>query len=298
MSGPRPVKTVILDYDDTLTVGAVGVRRALPKFIEGLAKVTREPMNRVKRLFLSAIRRQDRLVDVDPMRGVEVEGRRVAHADAGAFLRLLPPTRHVLGRLGFKTNARGQEGVFFLVVRYAYPFAKPHWRRGCPELLRALHAAAHAEEPISSWIVTQSDTDPVTEKVHTLGSDEWVQWFGERVYGGARKLDIDPEWEELPRWLPIPDGPRVHLRRPAYFSGLESRLQADGTDWSELWALGDNFEMELAIPLHMGARVILILKSTTPEHEIAFLRKHERAHVVRGLSAVHRLLGLPPFSAR
>src|SRR6185503_11542990 len=78
----------------------------------------------------------------------------------------------------------------------------------------------------------------------------------------------------------------VLLRRKAYHDILATVLAEAGSSWEELVVVGDIFELDLAMPLSLGARVGLVTSPRTPAYERAFVTAHPRAALIEDLSQI------------
>ena len=172
-------------------------------------------------------------------------------------------------------------------VLYKYNYAKtlghPVFRAGAGEVLRALSG-------MEAWIVTNSDTHAVAGKVAALDRDTpGVAWLTSRVRGHARKFDVDDTWTGVDAELPLPGLDRpVLLRRRAYHDILRTVLEASGATFEDLVVVGDIFELDLAMPLSLGARVGLVGSARTPGYERAFVDAHPRARMIEDLAEIPR----------
>jgi hypothetical protein len=138
------------------------------------------------------------------------------------------------------------------------------------------------------WIVTNSDTHAVAGKLEALDRDApGAGWLVPRVRGGARKFDIDDSWTGVASDLSIPGLSRpVLLRRRSYYDILETIVRTAGAGFGELIVVGDVFELDLALPLALGARVGLVASPRTPSYERAFVASHPRGRVLDQLSEI------------
>lgn len=289
-------RLVVLDLDDTLTIASRGLPRAIAAIADGLARLTKTPLARVKHMLYIAIERQKRLVERQPTRGVMIDGRIVAHAKGGALLSLFPPLRHVLGSvLGFEKNPAKQEGIIRLLIRLAYRESTLVWRSGAAELIETLY---HERRRLPAYVVTESAVDSSRNKLAQLAPEpapEWVQWAMRNARGDAGKMHIDDGWDYVPDQLVVPGMKRgVMLRRPRYFAALDQLRKQHGLPWDKVVAVGDNFEAELALPLAAGCRVVLLRKSGTLDCVADFVRSSPRGHVISGLPQLWPILGLKP----
>ena len=82
------------------------------------------------------------------------------------------------------------------------------------------------------------------------------------------------------------------LRRRLYHHRLAQILDSVGATFEELIVIGDIFELDLALPLALGARVGLVVSPHTPPYELAFVGAQPRARVLHGLDEVLPFVGL------
>ena len=78
----------------------------------------------------------------------------------------------------------------------------------------------------------------------------------------------------------------VLLRRRRYHEILAAIVAASGSTFADLCVIGDIFELDLAMPLALGARVGLVTSSRTPDYERAFVTSHPRATLIEDLSQI------------
>ncbi len=102
------------------------------------------------------------------------------------------------------------------------------------------------------------------------------------VRGHAKKFEVDTAWS-LPgvqlTSLNVPGLERsVALQRRQYHDALAAFCEGM---WSALTVVGDNFELDLALPHAMGASIVLIETPQTPAYEVAFVKAYGR--VIRTL---------------
>src|SRR5258707_665066 len=72
----------------------------------------------------------------------------------------------------------------------------------------------------------------------------------------------------------------VLLRRRAYHERLRAVLDEAGAQFTDLVVCGDIFELDLALPLALGARIALVASARTPDYERAFVSAHPRGRVI------------------
>jgi hypothetical protein len=211
-------------------------------------------------------------------------GRPVAPAAVDPYLRMVPIALRILDRFnaipGTEDRARLLGSVLYK-YNYAKTLGHPVFRAGAGEVLRAL-AGSH------TWIVTNSDTHAVAGKVAALDRDmPGVGWLTSRVRGHARKFDVDEAWAGAPAELAVPGLDRpVLLRRRAYHDILRELLDSVGAAFSDLVVIGDIFELDLALPLSLGARIGLVAGAHTPPYERAYVAAHPRGRVIESLAEI------------
>jgi len=210
--------------------------------------------------------------------------RAVAPATVDPYLRMVPIAHAILDRFGVLKDPVDR-GLLLGSVLYKYNYAKtlgrPVFRSGAGEFLRGLAGR-------DAWIVTNSDPHAVAGKVAALDRETpGVAWLTSRVRGHARKFDIDVDWSGTDRELALPDLARpVLLRRRLYHDILKTILDAASATFAELVVVGDIFELDLAMPLSLGARVGLVASARTPAYERAYVSAHPRGRVIEELSEV------------
>jgi hypothetical protein len=211
-------------------------------------------------------------------------GRPVAPATVDPYLRMVPIAHRILDRYGAMPRAEDR-GRLLGSVLYKYNYAKtlghPVFRSGAGAMLKDLDGTR-------TWIVTNSDTHAVAGKIAALDREApGVAWLTSRVRGFARKFDVDDSWTGAPGEMTIPGLDRsVLLRRRSYFDILTEVLAEAGSSFEELVVIGDIFELDLAMPLALGARVGLVASPRTPDYERAFVTAHPRAKLIEDLSEI------------
>ena len=63
------------------------------------------------------------------------------------------------------------------------------------------------------------------------------------------------------------------------------REQAD-VSWSQVFVFGDIFELDLCLPLSLGASVGLMTNQFTPSWERNYLQGHPRGHLLKTLDEI------------
>jgi hypothetical protein len=211
-------------------------------------------------------------------------GRAVAPATVDPYLRMVPIAHRILDCFGAVADATDRSRLLGSVL-YKYNYAKtlghPVFRRNAGEVLRALGGTP-------TWIVTNSDTHAVAGKIAALDHvTPGVAWLTSRVRGYARKFDVDDAWTTAPAELDMPGLARpVLLRRRAYHDIVRTILDEAEATFADLVVVGDIFELDLAMPLALGARVGLVTSPRTPEYEREFVVAHPRARLINDLAEI------------
>ena len=272
-----------LDFDGTMTDAEAEGRPFRDGYLEDLCMLVGRPTGDPE--VLAIAEETEALIADEPHKHPFLwMGRAVAPATVDPYLRMVPIAHRILDRYGVFPDAVDR-GRLLGSVLYKYNYAKtlghPVFRPHAGEVLRALCGS-------STWIVTNSDTHAVAGKVAALDRDTpGVAWLTSRVRGFARKFDVDDAWAHAPDSLALPGLDRaVLLRRRAYFEILKSVLDEAGKTFADLVVVGDIFELDLAMPLALGARVGLVLGPRTPAYEREFVTSHPRAKLITDLTEI------------
>lgn len=271
----------ILDFDGTMTDAEQEGAPFRQGYLEDVAVLTGLSTDEV-------MRRAERLeaeVAADPDRhGWIFNGQIVAPATVDPYLRMMPVARRIFDELGcFMAEAERTRLLDGILYKYNYQKTAVAFRPGARDALLALRAA-------EVYIVTNSHTDAVVNKLRVLDA-EGLAWLTERVYGRARKYVLDDSFTAVPAELRLPGLDRpVLLRRRAYHEVLDALRQKAGVEWSDVLVVGDIFELDLALPLALGARVALVVNAFTPAYERAYVDAHPRGCLVQQLSALPGLI--------
>jgi len=274
---------LVLDFDGTMTDAEAEGRPFRDGYLEDLALlVGLEPEDPTVRVLADEVEAE--LESVPASHPFMWMGRPVAPATVDPYLRMVPIAHRILDRYGAIPSAEDR-GRLLGGVLYKYNYAKtlghPVFRPGAGAMLSSLAGSR-------TWIVTNSDTHAVAGKVAALDRDApGVAWLTSRVRGFARKFDVDDAWTGAPSQMTIPGLDRdVLLRRRAYFDILRTVLEEADSTFEELVVVGDIFELDLAMPLALGARVGLVTSARTPAYERAFVTAHPRAKLIEDLADI------------
>ncbi len=119
-----------------------------------------------------------------------------------------------------------------------------------------------------------------------------VQVMRGRIRGEAGKNVPGVILGRMPERLEIPGLKRgVLLQRSEYYRALDELRRANGgASWSDLWVVGDIFELDLAMPWALGANVVMVDNGVMPDYECRFLEGRERVHVTETLTGACEIL--------
>lgn len=269
---------LVLDFDGTMTDAEVEGEPFTRGYLEDLALLLGRAADDPEIAAIAEAAR-DKIV-ADPEAAFEWMGKKVAPTRVDPYLRVVPIAHAILDHFGAFPRLEDRSALLGRVL-YKYNYAKTTIapRPGARELLVALTG-------LDAWIVTNSYTEHVQKKIEVIdGGRGDLTWLVPRVRGNASKFEVDDAWLGAPASLAIPGLHRpVLLRRRKYHDVLAELLA--GRDFAALTVVGDIFELDLAMPLAMGARIGLVAGPHTPAHELDYVSAHPRGTVLAGLDAV------------
>ncbi|MBA3820172.1 MAG: hypothetical protein H0X17_14860 [Deltaproteobacteria bacterium] len=274
---------LVLDFDGTMTDAEAEGRPFRDGYLDDLCALVGRPANDPDVMAICETVEAE-LAGAPASHPFLWMGRAVAPATVDPYLRMVPIAHRILDAFDVMPGATDR-GRLLGGVLYKYNYAKtlgqPVFRPGAGEVLKSLAG-------VNAWIVTNSDTHAVAGKVAALDrASPGVAWLTSRVRGHARKFDVDDEWTGAAAELPLPGLDRpVLLRRRAYHDILAQILADAGATFADLVVVGDIFELDLAMPLALGARVGLVVSPHTPAYERAFVAAHPRAQILESLAEI------------
>lgn len=291
-------RLIIFDFDGTLTDAEVEGAPFRAGYLDDIATLTGWARTKIE----EEARGFEAEVAAHPERyGWYFSGQIVAPATVDPYLRMMPVARHLLDKAEALMIPSDRERVLDgLLYKYNYQKTVTAFRDGALSALQHLIETGYLDgEAGALYVVTNSHTDAVQDKLRALeeerslrgGAGPSLSPLIERVYGRAQKYVIDPDYDAVPMSLSLPQLDRpVLLRRRHYFEVLDRlRAQAD-VNWSQVWVFGDIFELDLCLPLALGASVGLMTNPFTPPWERAYLEEHERGHLLSSIEEVCHLL--------
>ncbi len=275
--------TLVLDFDGTMTDAEAEGVPFVAGYLEDLATLVGRAADDADLLAVVAAAQAEMATDpaAHPFLWM---GRAVAPATVDPYLRMVPIAHRVLDRFGAIPSPidRGRLlGGLLYRYNYARTLGHPVFRPGAGAALAGLRGT-------DTFVVTNSDTHHVAGKIEALeASTPGAGWLAPRVRGSARKFDVDDAWAEVPAELALPGLDRpVLLRRRTYHSALAAVLAQTGANFADLVVVGDIFELDLALPLALGARVGLMAGPHTPAYERAYVEAHPRARVLGSVDEI------------
>ncbi len=270
-------RMVILDFDGTLTDAEQEGVPYREGYLNDVAILAGQPVDDVMKLSEGFERE---VLAREGEFGWRFGGAIVAPASVDPYLRMMPVARMIFDHyqvfLEPSDRDRLLDGILY---RYNYPRTRTVFRDGAAEALLALPRD-------KTWVVTNSHTEPVQNKIRTLGESVpgQLDWLVDRVHGNARKYVLDADFTEVDERMALPGLERpILLRRANYHRVLEGLRHEAGVAWSDVVVIGDIFELDLSLPLAMGATVGLMINPFTPSYEKAFLAEHPRGHLLENL---------------
>lgn len=275
------IECIVLDFDGTFT----RVDDEAVPFVAGFREGLRARLGPVADERWSSLVAR---VEADPdVYGWEYEGHIVAPSHADPYVFTTTVAQLLLDELGWATGPRTE--LLQALYRENYPKSRNVFRE---DARRVVEVVLSSGVPV--FVVTNSQTEHVKAKLRELapkGLDHLT------VRGDARKFVVaEPErasvawrrlWEEIPAEGHIPGLSRpIQLKRGHYFDTLTRIWDETHTGPETTLVCGDIFELDLALPARLGARVHLVARPQTPEHE------RRAARSTPGGSVSQELIGL------
>ena len=274
-------KMLVLDFDGTITDAEAEGGPFRTGYLEDVSILTGIPIQTV----LEWAKDVEEQVASDPTQyGWKYDGHIVAPATVDPYLRMMPVARGVMDRAGVFLNEGDRDRLLDgILYKYNYPKTHTVFRDNAHSVLQNLTGT-------STYVVTNSHTEPVQEKIRTLdkqNNSTILSWLVGRVNGRAKKYILDPSFERVQDSLEVPNLNRpIKLRRRHYFEVLEQLMHSCGASWGSLTVVGDIFELDLALPLAMGSRIGLVVNDFTPDYEKDFVKGHPRGTLIHSLQEI------------
>jgi FMN phosphatase YigB (HAD superfamily) len=271
------IECIVLDFDGTFT----RVDEEAVPFVEAFRRGLAEHLSPER---VAGWDEAARAVEAEPDRfGWEYDGVIVAPSHADPYIGCTTIGQLLLAQEGLPPGRRTE--ILEEVYRRCYPLSLTVFREDAKMVVEALVASG-----VPVFVVTNSATEHVRAKIDVLdprGKDRLS------VRGDARKFVIHepdrahPLFEALPERIEVAGLARpLWLRRGYYFEALRKIWEETGASPETTVVCGDIFELDLAMPARLGARVHLVARPGTPDYEWRAVRN------TPGGSASHDLTGL------
>ncbi len=248
------LELVVLDFDGTFTRVDDEAIPFLVEYRAGLAALLGQPID-------EAWEQARRTIEASPDRfGWEHEGRIVAPSHADPYILATTIAQLLLREHG--GDPRATEGLY----REAYGKATTVFR---PDARAVVEAVLAAQVPV--FVVTNSRTTDVVAKIARLGAagSERLEVRGDACkWMLAPSSRADARFEAIPEELRLPGLERpILLRRGRYFDALAALWDETGARPETTLVCGDLYELDLALPALLGARVHMVGRPSTPAYE-------------------------------
>ncbi|MBM4342932.1 MAG: HAD family hydrolase [Deltaproteobacteria bacterium] len=252
-------RLVILDFDGTFTDSEAEGAPFAERYPDLLAAAIGMDAAAFAPFF--ALGLQD-VAAQSPELGWRINGVDAAPADADPYIRCSMAAHCAFDRMGAQSDAVARGKLLADAYQAAYKHSAIVFRSGAREALQAL-----LDRGLAVVVVTNSSTAHVQHKIDQLGlrPDTPVQ-----VFGNAMKFWVDAGDAGDPRFDSLPDRETsdqlrrpVWLRRNRYFARIAELLAQHRADATQLAVCGDIYELDLALPRAMGAKVALMRRQNT-----------------------------------
>ena len=252
----RRFELIILDFDGTFTDVEREAVPFLARYREGLAALIGHDIDERWERCLAAV------MSEPDTHGYRFDGHIVAPSHADPYILSSCVRQLVLAELGRDLRLPELDPLF----HDSYAYADTVFR---PDALEVAEAVIGHGGPV--YVVSNSRTDNVVAKLEKLG-DGLLEKI--EVRGDARKFDLVPanesdlDLDDVPSTCDVPGLERpLYLRRGHYHDALSAIWRATGTEPAGTLVCGDIFELDLALPAALGARVHLVGRASTPAWE-------------------------------
>ena len=282
-------KLLIFDFDGTMTNAEAEGQPYRSGYLEDLALICNLDVDTINKWAAEF----DQYVSENQGKfGWKFNGHIVAPAGVDPYLRIMPTARMILDRANVLTDSDLRDRILDRIL-YKYNYGKTNtvFHNEAATLIHKLY-----ENPdYVTFVVTNSHTKPVQNKLRLLQSqypEMHIDWLIPRVHGSARKYIIDPIANVQESFSVDGLDRPILLHRSHYFSVLHGLAEQNNLQWEDMIVVGDIFELDLSLPLAMGANVGLVLSEFTPDYERQFLDGHQRGHTFQNLLEASHYLGL------
>jgi len=280
---------IILDFDGTLTDTDKEAVPFLRMYTGRFADRIGMPVERLN-TWAGLVQAE---VLADPTTGWLVDGKIMAPACADPYVLNQTVYDEIIERLrdnrlpneGYEIPEPGDQTQEFMteLFRECYGHTDIAFRPQAKEFLDDLVSKHRVA------IVTNSGTDKVIKKLTHLGN-----YNGKvKVIGNAKKYvptDFPPS---IPEEVEINGFPRpVVMRRGHYFMVLEGLDVNDGFTPENTTVVGDIYELDLALPEHLGYRGVLLETDGTRACEFPYFASQPNLHLAKDFQEIKEVLSV------
>ena len=280
MPSSPDVSLVVLDFDGTLTDADAHAPAFFAASERALARRLGWTDAEARRAWASALDAVMRLPDDAAW---IVDGRGVCPARVDPYVIANGATRLLLAGQDPDVDPEALDAAVVEVHREAYDASPPSLRGDARRVIDDLAASGRHVR-----VVSNSRTEAVESRLDALGLTSRLPNL---VRGHAGKFMVcdagtpDARFAALPETVAGGIGARpLYLRRGRYFDVLRSIWAETESDPATTLVIGDVFELDLAMPAALGARVHLVQRAGTMRHEERLARAAERGGVSATLS--------------
>lgn len=261
---------LVLDFDGTLT----DVDRNFPLYSKEYARMFSDERGLDYNNLNDLVDEAKNRIRRDPSRGWVHNGIIVAPATADPMVLHLTAYQDVCDQLAIPVDERDK--LLDRCFKTAYAKCPTTFRDGIEDFLSGV------QKRYDVRVVTNSSTAHVKNALEEIGFKDI------EVFGDARKYVVDQDWSEVPKSKNLEGSPRAVLLRRRHYANV---LDLIGTTPEDI-AMGDIYELDLALPEHRGMRIIQMGKDYTPGYEVKHMTSHPRGKLVRSLEEAGEALGL------
>jgi phosphoglycolate phosphatase-like HAD superfamily hydrolase len=283
-----------LDFDGTLT----DVEKEGAPFVEGymqdLAILLRKSLPEVHAMAEAAYHE---IATESATNGWSFAGELMCPSTVDPYVRMKAVARKLLGGAPPVFSDERIEGLLEVLFRHLYKTTTDSFKPGFRDLFDTV-----SSRNLPVYIVTNSQTKPVQDKIERgLGSIRYAnaQWWKKRVIGNARKFDpcesSESPWPStFSHRLQFPGFPRgTVIKRPSYLRTLVDLVKKPlpggigfELEWEKVVVVGDNFELDLALPLFLGCHLGFMVNEHSPTWEVEFVRNHPMGRILRSVNEI------------
>ncbi len=268
-------RAVILDFDGTFTDADEEAKPFTVAYKKMLADLLGRDLS-------ADWDEQVRLILASPGQyGWEYDGKIVAPAVADPYLIANAVAQAMFTKAGILKEPAHRAIFMQAMYQAAYTKTLSVFREEAKVVLETI-----LKTGVRTFVVTNAGTDAVRTKLKGLAPEGLDNVS---VMGAAQKYSISTAEKTSAEWDALPESVNVEgllrpilLRRGKYFDAITTVLQTAQCEAKDLLVIGDIFELDLALPLALGAHAHLVLSPSTPGYEKAeVLRRGETVGTLR-----------------